>query len=234
MKQQRRGRHQAWAIQQTRRYSARVVRILKKHYAQVDLGNKTDPLDELIFIILSQMTTSTSYVRVFDRLKAAFPKWDTLANVHLSLLKRIVKDAGLSNQKAPRIRIIVRRLIRDFGHATLQPLQGWDDHSAETYLAALPGVGIKTAKCVLMYSMGRAVLPIDTHVARVAARLGLLDKPGMGQAAHRLLENHVSRSDRYGFHVYAVVHGRQTCKHARPKCAACPLAEVCMSAYRFG
>lgn len=210
--------------------SRTVVQRLGRIYPSVDLGNKQDPLDELVFIILSQMTTSVSYIRVFDRLKARFPRWDALADARVSCVRRVIKDAGLSGQKAPRLKRIMRRLRSDFGKATLMPLATLDDKAATEYLLSLPGVGLKTAKCVLMYSLGRKVLPIDTHVARVAWRLGLLERPAQDAAAHDHLEGNVRKADRHRFHVLAVVHGRNVCTHTRPACVQCPLLSVCRSA----
>lgn len=160
-------------LQSRRMRSRRATVLLVKAYGSPNHNNKQDPLDELVFIILSQMTTFPSFERVYSRLRQAAPQWDDVLVMSLRALKQIIKDAGLSNQKAPRLKAIFARLKEDFGSVTLDPLREMKTRDAEDYLVTLPGVQRKTAKCVLMYSLQRAVLPVDTHVLRVSRRLGL-------------------------------------------------------------
>jgi endonuclease III len=208
----------------------RVTERLTARYGSPRHGNKDDPLDELVFIILSQVTTHWSFGRVYDALQERFPSWDAVLEAGVLALTDVIKHAGLSGQKAPRIVEILQRLRNDFGEVTLDRLREMDDAAAERYLTSLPGVGAKTAKCVLMYSLGRRVLPVDTHVWRVGSRLGLVD-PRLGIApGHAALEVAVAPSDRYAFHVNAIVHGREVCRAVRPRCAMCVLATICDSA----
>jgi endonuclease III len=204
--------------------------MLHAAYGSPRHGNKDDPLDELVFILLSQMTTQPSFNRVFDRLKTACPRWETLLGIPLARLKAIIKDAGLSGQKAPRLKVIFRKLKKDFGSVTLQPLAAMTDQGAEDYLTSLPGVGIKTAKCILMYSLGRQVLPVDTHVWRVTRRLGLVSTSVPYAGVHKSLEAIVPPESRYSFHVNSIAHGRSLCLALRPKCSACPLRRICLYA----
>ena len=139
----------------TRRQRARrSVRLLKVRYRSPLLNNKPDPLDELVFIILSQMTTSPSYERVYDRLKCAMPDWQFLIETPIDDLSSLIADAGLSGQRAIRLKQIACRLTQDFGEVSLAKLTDYDDETAQRYLTSLPGVGVKTAKCVMMYSLG--------------------------------------------------------------------------------
>lgn len=210
------------------RRAHRIATILHDTYGSPHHSNKEDPLDELVFILLSQMTTGPSFNRVYDRLKAAYPTWDMLTNISIAKLRSIIKDAGLSWQKAPRIKKIISKLKVDFGSVTLLPLTMMTDVEAEHYLQTLPGVGVKTAKCVLMYSLSRTVLPADTHVRRVAQRLGLI-KDGMPTGKlHDALESVVAPSDRYSFHVNGLAHGRAVCTALRPKCTECPIRSLCV------
>ncbi len=130
-----------------RRRAHRVAVILHDTYGSPRHGNKDDPLDELVFILLSQMTTGPSFNRVYDRVKAEYATWDPLADMPLAQLKTLIKDAGLSGQKAPGLKAIFQKLRDDFGAVTLQPLADMTDQEAEGYLTSLPRVGIKTAKC---------------------------------------------------------------------------------------
>jgi len=211
------------------RRSHRAAAILHDAYGSPHHGNKEDPLDELVFILLSQMTTHHSFNRVFERVKAFATTWDEVLRMRARTFKALIKDAGLSGQKGPRIRAILSRLQADFGSVTLEPLKAMGDGAAEDYLLGLPGVGIKTAKCVLMYSLGRQVLPVDTHVWRLARRLGLVEEGVPYSRVHGTLEMVVAPEDRYTFHVNAIAHGRALCLPLRPRCGLCPLRRLCPS-----
>ena len=124
-----------------RRKAHRVAVKLATAYGSPRHGNKDDPFEELVFIVLSQVTTHHSYGRVFERLRDAVSSWDDLLAMPLRRLKALIKDAGLSRQKAPRLKAIARRLTADFGRVTLDPLRRMTDEDAEEYLTSLPGVG---------------------------------------------------------------------------------------------
>lgn len=175
------------------------------------------------------MTTGPSYERVFDRLKAAVPDWEGLLATSLDRLIDLIADAGLANQKAPRMVAIAAALEARFGRVTLDPLRSMGDAEAEALLTNLPGVGVKTAKCVLMYSLGRDVLPVDTHVARVSRRLGLAAARS-DRAFASAVEEAVPPDCRYDYHVNALQHGRDTCRPLRPRCPECPVQALCPSA----
>lgn len=214
----------------TRQFVEEVCRRLEEQYQSPSHGNKVDPLDELIYIILSQMTTAPSFGRVFERLRSAVSDWSDLLSMPEASLKGLIANAGLSGQKASRLTAIAHRLKSDFGRVTLAPLARASDADAEAYLVSLPGVGIKTAKCVLMYSLHRAVLPVDTHVARVGRRLGILPQATTPLAVHSCLEDVVPPHLRHSFHVNAIALGRDACRAPRANCTKCVLSKVCPSA----
>ena len=202
------------------------VDLLRAHYGSPMLNNKPDPLDELVFIILSQMTTAPSYERVYDRLKRSIPEWRLLKRTPISDLMTLIADAGLSGQRAQHLKLIADRLSEDFGEVSLSMLIDQDDEAVLRYLVSLPGVGVKTAKCVMMYSLDRQVLPVDTHTARVAIRLGLVS-PGSQKATDRELSVVVQPPLRFDFHVNSVAHGRAVCRAVRPQCDECLLSSLC-------
>ncbi len=210
-----------------RRKAHRVALALHAAYGSPRHGNKDDPLDELVFIVLSQMTTGPSFNRVFDRLKAEAKTWEAVLRMPPARLKAVIKDAGLSGQKSPRILSILRRVREDFGRVSLEPLRRLSDAEAEGYLTTLPGVGVKTAKCVLLYSLGRQVLPVDTHVWRISRRLGLVPDQLTYDRVHSALEQAVAPRDRYSLHVNGLSHGREVCRPLRPRCEGCPLRRSC-------
>ena len=220
-------RKKAKSTQVLKSNAVNITKRLKSIYGSPRLNNKEDPVDELYFILLSQMTTGPSYERIFDRLRQSVVSWDDLTDMSSSELVGIVSEAGLVNQKAPRILQIANRLKSDFGSVTLAPLDLQDNLSVESYLKSLPGVGTKSAKCIMMYSMGRLVLPIDTHVARLTQRLGLLDPQIPNDRQHVALEKVVPPSYRYDFHVNAIAHGRKVCRAKNPRCGECVISSFC-------
>ncbi|MDE3102487.1 MAG: endonuclease III [Chloroflexota bacterium] len=211
-----------------------MARRLEREYGLPRHGNPDDPLDDLIFVLLSQMTTGPSYERVFSRLKVVPGGWERVSRMRPATLAAFIKDAGLSNLKALRVLAILRRVRADFGAITLRELRLLPDGEAEEYLVSLPGVGPKTAKCVLLYTLGRRALPVDTHLGRLALRLRLVSSKSDRAAQHAQLESLVSPSDRYALHVGALAHGRAVCRARWPRCEVCVLADLCPSSASAG
>jgi endonuclease III len=199
---------------------------LEREYGNPRHGNQDDPLDELVYIILSTRTQERRFGETFRRLKRAFPRWDDLAPADLPELESILAPGGLGKLKARQILSIMHRLQAMFGKATLDPLRQMTDEKAQVFLTSLWGVSAKVAKCVLMYSLGRQVLPVDVHVHRVATRLGLRTKK-RPDTSQDLIESAVPPELRYGFHVNAVAHGRAICLPRAPRCGACCVSEWC-------
>lgn len=180
-----------------------------------------------MFIVLSQMTTHWSFNRVYSRLKRRFPEWERVLDVSEASLRRTIRGAGLSRMKAARLRAIVARVVADYGVADLSALGDVTDSEALEYLCSLPGIGEKTARCVLLYSFDRAVLPVDTHVWRICRRLGLVDYAVSYIDVHRALESVVPPRARYSLHVNGMMLGREACTARRPRCSECPLVQLC-------
>jgi endonuclease-3 len=178
------------------------------------------------------MTTGPSYERVFERLKAAVLDWGCLLRMTANDLSELISDAGLYRQKAPRLKAIADQLQSDFGRVTLEGLSGMPDDLALAYLTSLPGVGAKTAKCVLMYSLHRKVLPVDTHTARLAQRLGLVSSLSHSRV-DREAPGVIAGELRYDFHVNALAHGRAVCRSLHPRCDDCVLLSLCPTGRRL-
>ena len=203
-----------------------VVRLLHDTHGSPRHGNKDDPLDELVYIILSNRTRQEAAQDGFEVLLETFGSWPTMAEADLPDITRAIRHLGLARVKSTQLLQILRRLKEDFGVVGLADLASWSSAEAEAYLVSLPGVSKKVAKCVLMYSLGRSVLPVDVHVHRVAARLGLPAKrrPDTSQDA---IEGAVPKELRYSFHVNALAHGRKYCRASRPRCGVCCVRERC-------
>jgi endonuclease III len=213
----------------TRNLHTRIVRccrLLARCYGNPRHGNKQDPLDELAYIILSTRTNEAVFRAIYRDLKEAFPSWNDIDGRRVGAFHRILTPGGLSALKAYQLLGIFSALRYEFGRATLAPLRTMTDEDAEHFLLALPGVGKKVAKCVLMYSLDRRVLPVDVHTHRVAVRLGLKAKR-RPDTSQDLIEAQVPPRLRYGFHVNAVAHGRAVCLPRKPMCESCVLRQYC-------
>ena len=144
-------------------------------------------------------------------------------SVSAGTLREVIAVCGLVNQKAPQIIAIAEKLHADFGGVTLEPLREMSAADAEAYLLSLPRVGKKVARCVLMYSLGRDVLPVDAHVLRVSQRIGLLPEGISWAKAHDAIHEVVEPENRFSLHVGLVVHGREVCTYRNPRCGECVL-----------
>jgi len=185
-------------------------------------------LDELVFVMLSTRTPEARYVRLYDEFHDRFGSWEAVARAPLQDVISALETGGLARRKANDLLEIFRRLERDFGQVSLEALERMTDEDAEAYLTSLPGVGLKMAGCVLMYSLGRAVFPVDTHTWRICKHLGLASGgrvPTRRQADE--LQSLIPPRIRYTLHVNAVALGRAICNGPEPKCDDCPINELC-------
>lgn len=210
--------------------AAEVLRRLTARYGPLVPKPRRDALSELVEVILSQHTSDTNAARAFAQLRRTFPTWAALLEAPVEQVVEAIRPAGLANVKAPRLQAVLRAVQAQHGRLSLDHLADWPLDEARAALLALPGVGPKSAACVLLFSLGLPALPVDTHVHRVATRLGLLPPRTNAARAHVLLEALVPPPERYACHVALITHGRQTCHARRPACAACPLADLCPSA----
>jgi len=207
-----------------------VLRRLEKAYGKRPWKRGQPPLDSLIGTILSQNTNDRNSHAAMERLEQAFSEWDEAADAPLRKIAAAIRTAGLHRQKARSIRAVLRRIREERGRATLDFLRRWPTERIKDYLLDLPGVGPKTAACVLLFSLKRPVLPVDTHVHRVSRRLGLIGPKVSAEKAHDLLPRIVPPEKVYAFHVLLIQHGRQICHARRPDHTACVLRDLCPSA----
>jgi endonuclease-3 len=204
-----------------------MVERLEGVHGRAEHPGTSPALDMLIACILSQHTSDANSHRAYARLRERFASWADVAEADVGAVEEVVRCGGLGPTKA---RTIVRSLgaIRAaFGDLSLEPLRHMGNDEARAVLLRLPGVGPKTAAIVLCFAMGRPVLPVDTHVFRVAWRTGLVDRR-MGEArAHEALGAVVPSDLVYRFHVCLIRHGRATCRARVPDCGACAIADMC-------
>jgi endonuclease-3 len=186
-----------------------------------------DPLDELIATILSQNTSDVNSGRAYHMLRAKYPTWEEVMAAPLPELYAAIKPAGLGNLKAPRIQNALHAILERRGRLSLDFLDDMPLEQGKRWLTSLDGIGPKTAACVLLFALGKPALPVDTHVHRVAGRLGLIGPKVGADLAHALLEAALAPETIYTFHIDMIQHGRLVCHAQRPRCAACPLSDLC-------
>ena len=184
-------------------------------------------LDEVVATVLSQHTSDINSGRAFARLKKTFPNWEQVADAPTEDLADAIRSGGIAEQKARRIKQVLAAIEEREGKVSLDRLAELEDADATAYLESLPGVGPKTAACVLVFSLGRAAFPVDTHVHRIAIRLGWIPAKTTAGAAHRLLAQIVPPPIRYDLHIALVTHGRTVCRAQRPRCDQCVLRDLC-------
>ena len=217
---------------------ARIIELLDAEYGTVPWRPNGEPVAELVLTLLSQNTSDSNSGRAFIRLLNAFPDWPSLLDADVKAIERAIQPGGLAPTKAPRLQAMLREVwsrcaqegARSGGSFDLAFLRDWPLEEARAWLRSLPGVGPKTAACVLLFALGMPALPVDTHVHRVAKRLGLVPEKSTAEQAHGLLEPMLTPEQIYPFHIQLIKHGRRTCAARKPKCSSCPLRARCPSA----
>lgn len=205
----------------------RIDGLLVAEYGEQIQPPPSEPLAELIFTILSQTTTRKNYERAYGQLRARFPAWEEVLSAPTGLVEEAIRSAGLSRVKAFRIQEVLRRILEERGELSLSFLHNLNWEEGFQYLVRLPGVGPKTAACVLLFSCGLPAFPVDTHVHRLSQRLGLAPKGKTAVEAQAILQREVPSEIAYRFHVNLVNHGRAICKAQRPRCQECVLLAQC-------
>jgi endonuclease-3 len=210
-----------------RRLYAAVFDRLVETYGLPHWSPTGPPVDELVATIISQNTADVNTERAFAALQAAFPNWTAVMDAPTDEVAEAIRTAGLANQKAPRIQEALRTIERERGELSLDFLRDMPVAEAEAWLTGIKGVGRKTAAIVLLFAMGRAAFPVDTHVHRVTGRLGLIP-PGMSaDKAHDWLAALGDPDTYYPMHINLIRHGRAVCRARVPQCERCPLTDLC-------
>lgn len=210
---------------------ATMARLLSSRYEDWCHYNREDPLEELVFIICSIQTNETLYRETFASLRRTFPSHESLAAAPEHAIASAIVDGGLAVQKARKIKRIMVRIVEHFGKATLAPLKRMQDAERELFLTSLLGVGKKTARCVMMYSLGSQVFPVDLHCWRVSRRIGWVrpTRPDASCSPKDMdrLQAKIPVELRFGLHVNMVSLGRDICRTRQPKCSLCPIWRYC-------
>lgn len=210
----------------------KVIQLLEKEYGTCDWHHNEDPVDILVRTILSQNTSDVNSGRAFKALKARFGKWEDVASASEEDIAVTIKPGGLFQVKATRIKKILEQIKKEQNRVNLDFLRSKTMDEAKAYLLQLPGVGSKTASCVLLFALGKPSLPVDTHIFRLAKRLGLIDSKTSIEKAHDRLQKQIPAEKVYQFHIQMIEHGRRICRPRQPRCGECILSTICPTSTR--
>jgi endonuclease III len=205
-----------------------VSRRLARRFGKPDLcGHETSPVHNLVLTILSQNTNDANRDRAFASLRKRFPTIPRLAAAKPSELEDAIRVGGLAKAKAAAILAALSRLKSERGGYALDFLRSMQLSDARAYLTSFPGVGVKTANILLLFSLGFPAFPVDTHILRVTQRLGLVPAKATLAAAALRLEPHVPAGEHVPLHLNLIRLGRELCRPRNPLCPSCPLLPLC-------
>jgi endonuclease-3 len=206
----------------------RVTFHLEKRYGIPKKERRVDPLDTLIQTILSQNTNDRNRDTAYQRLKNRFPNWEDVLSANTREVISAIRPGGLAEQKARRIRELLRWIKRHEGNMNLSFLKEMSSEEIKKTIGHLKGIGPKTIHCLLLFGLGREAFPVDTHVLRVGKRLGFIPKEIDGERAHGWMAPLVPNRKSLSLHLNLIQFGRSICKAKNPQCRDCFLTEVCL------
>ncbi|HEX7357643.1 MAG TPA: endonuclease III [Ignavibacteriaceae bacterium] len=206
---------------------AKINQILIDHFGIPPKAKKLpDPLDTVIGTILSQNTNDQNSYKAYRNLKENFKQWEDLALLKAPQIEKYIKVAGLGKQKSKAIYELLQSLKKKQKKLSLTHIKSDSDQKIIEELTSYTGIGVKTASCVLLFSLGRNICPVDTHVHRTLNRLGVVKTASPEKTFYAILNN-IPEGIAHSFHTNLIKLGRQICKPSNPNCAICPLNKIC-------
>jgi endonuclease-3 len=203
---------------------------LRDVYGVPIMAPHEQPLDELILTVLSQSTNDRNRDVAYERLRERFPSWHAVLHAPVEEVEEAIRPGGISKVKSARIQAILQAIDDSPRGLDLSWLRGAAVPDAQAYLTSLPGVGRKTAACVLLFAYGMHDVPVDTHVSRVGMRLHLLRPGAPFEELHDEMLALTAPGEELELHVNLLRHGRRTCHARKPDCPGCALRRMCPSA----
>ncbi len=203
-----------------------ILDLLRQEYGVPQWRPDYGPVSVLVRTILSQNTSDTNSRGAFRSLLKSFDNWESVAEADVAAIAHCIRNSGLGRIKAQRIKQALEEIVRKRGRLELDFLSQLTLPEAQDWLGRLPGVGLKTARCVLLFSLGMPSLPVDTHIWRVTKRLGLISAKASLNEAHNTLGELVPEEDVYQFHILIIEHGRRVCRARNPNCRDCVLKKT--------
>jgi endonuclease-3 len=214
----------------------RRVRAIRRRLAEVYgvpvMAAHGHPIAELVLTVLSQSTNDRNRDVAYLRLRDRFPDWGAVRDAPVEEIEEAIRPGGISRVKSVRIKAILEAIgggrDLDLDWMADAPIE-----ESRDYLVALPGVGRKTAACVLLFAFGLREVPVDTHVSRVGGRLAILPVKAPFEKLHDEMLRISPPGAELELHVNLLRHGRRTCHAQRPACSRCDLRRMCPSAALF-
>jgi endonuclease-3 len=204
-----------------------INQLLVRHYGiPYRSKNLPDPIDALIATILSQNTNDKNSYQAYQNLKKKYKSWQELADTPRNQIEQTIRVAGLGKQKSATIKNFLVTLKKNNGSLTLQYIKKMPDEEILNELTSIKGIGVKTASCVLLFSLDRNVCPVDTHVHRTLNRIGVV-KTSTPDKTFKLIKDKLPQNIAHQFHTNLIKLGRDICKPAKPLCSICPLLKIC-------
>lgn len=198
-----------------------------KHFGVPERPAKLpNPVDTLIATILSQNTNDRNSYRAYQNLKSKYKSWKEVAEVPRMQIEYSIKVAGLGKQKSSAIKKFLSSLKKRNDKFDMRYLQKMKDEEILSELTSINGIGVKTASCVLLFSLNRNVCPVDTHVHRTLNRIGLVDTKTPVKT-FELISGKLPYGIAHQFHTNLIKLGRNICKSAKPLCSVCPILKQC-------
>ena len=202
-------------------------RLLVRHFGIPYRAKKLpNPIDALIATILSQNTNDKNSYQAYRNLKKKYKSWEELSDASRKEIESVIRVAGLGKQKSASIKSFLSTLREKNGKLNLQYIKKMSDEEILNELTSIKGIGVKTASCVLLFSLDRNICPVDTHVHRTLNRIGLV-KTKTPDKTFEQIKDHLPDGIAHQFHTNLIMLGREICKPAKPSCSVCPLLKVC-------
>lgn len=204
-----------------------IIELLREEFPGLDpKPGKADPLEILIATMLSQNTTDKTSYRAFMNLKNDFKDWDDVMNAPINRIKNAIRVCGLTNQKSLNIKKMLKEMKKKHGKLSLKFIKKMSDDRIYEELLQYDGVGVKTVSCVLAFSIGRDVFPVDTHVHRLTNRLGIANASTPVKTFEQVKDK-IPEGKKFLFHTLLIRFGRKVCRSANPLCSKCRLYDLC-------
>ena len=205
----------------------KINQVLIDHFGLPERPQKrAKPIDMLIATILSQNTNDKNSYKAYKNLREKFPHWEDAVKVSAEVIEKEIRIAGLAKQKSKAIKNVLSEIQQRYNRVSLDYLDGKNEKEIIEELTKFDGVGVKTASCVLLFSMDRNICPVDTHVHRTTNRIGLVKTSTPDKTFLKLNEDFPD-SIAHSFHTNLIRLGREICLPQNPKCAICPLKKLC-------
>jgi len=217
----------AGKIDKARTRIRRIIEFLEQEYGIPRRSRRRDPLESLIVTILSQNTNDINRDKAYQGLRKRFPSWQEIHDASEEEIAEAIRTGGLANIKSKRIQEILASIKEEHGDFDLSFLRNLPPEEAEEALLSYKGVGLKTAKIVLLFTLGKHVFPVDTHIHRLSKRLGFVPEKATREHTHQIMGQLVPPRKMYPFHLNLIAHGRRICTARNPHCPDCILTRLC-------